>query len=224
MNLILDGNIQFDCLHLYSRSLHQKMYQFLKQIIELQIPLEQAKELFEIANEFNEWDAEILLKSISEDDQNDRTEYRTGYFEDNIDDLIDPAEHDNEQRNFVIFDDLIDDKQTQLSKYFTRGRHNNINTLYISQSYFHLPRKTIRNNCTLLILFKLSVRDLTNIWHDIVSCDMPLDEFKDFCHSAFEDDYGYIVIDKAQNDIMFKYRTGLTSYYIPNKIYDKLIN
>ena len=190
-------------------------------------PLEQAKELFEIANEFNEWDVEILLKSISEDDQNEddqNEEDRTGYFEDNIDDLIDPAEHDNEQRNFVIFDDLIDDKQTQLSKYFTRGRHNNINTLYISQSYFHLPRKTIRNNCTLLILFKLSVRDLTNIWHDIVSCDMPLDEFKDFCHSAFEDDYGYIVIDKAQNDIMFKYRTGLTSYYIPNKIYDKLIN
>ena len=123
-------------------------------------------------------------------------------------------------RHLIIFDDLIDEKQTQLSKYFTRGRHNNINVVYISQSYFHLPRKTIRNNCNLLILFELNQKDLTNIWQDVVSSDMPIDEFKKLCSDAFEHDYGFIVIDQTA-DKLLKYRTGIDNYYVTNKHHEK---
>ena len=150
-------------------------------------------------------------------------------FADNIDDLPDPndivanKEHSRPKksdtsclRHLIIFDDLIDEKQTQLSKYFTRGRHNNINVVYISQSYFHLPRKTIRNNCNLLILFELNQKDLTNIWQDVVSSDMPIDEFKQLCSDAFEHDYGFIVIDQTA-DKLLKYRTGIDNYYVTNK-------
>ena len=53
----------------------------------------------------------------------------------------------NEYENsVVVFDDmLLSKRESNIDLFFTRGRHNNIDIYYISQSYFHLPKKTIRN-------------------------------------------------------------------------------
>ena len=233
IQMILHRIIEFDCVQLYSRSLHQKYYQFLKQLIEQKIGLDCGKQLFHIAKIIDEWDVDILLDALKDLESLENNNSKEGYFYDNIDNLPDPndivADKGN-ARHLIIFDDLIDEKQAQLSKYFTRGRHNNINVVYISQSYFHLPRKTIRNNCNLLILFGLGQRDLTNIWHDVVSSDMPIDEFKQFCSDAFEHEYGFIVIDQTA-DRLLKYRMGTDSfgnfadnYYVTNKNHEKLKN
>ena len=114
----------------------------------------------------------------------------------------------------MVFDDLVDEKQDNLSKYFTRGRHNNINVIYISQSYFHLPRKTIRNNSNFLIFFKLQTKDVEHIYRDIASCDMPIDEFKDLCNFAWSEKYGYLIIDLTSDVDEGKYRVGFDKYYI----------
>ena len=46
------------------------------------------------------------------------------------------------QNSIVVFDDLLLSKQeSNIDLFFTRGRHNNIDIYYISQSYFHLPKK-----------------------------------------------------------------------------------
>ena len=53
----------------------------------------------------------------------------------------------------VVFDDMLLSKQASiLDLFFTRGRHNKIDIYYISQSYFHLTKNTIRNNSILLFL------------------------------------------------------------------------
>ena len=67
MNMIFDQIIKFDCIQLYSRSLHQRYYQFLKQYIEHKIDLDlTGKQLFDIATEIDEWDAEILLDACGQ--------------------------------------------------------------------------------------------------------------------------------------------------------------
>ena len=43
---------------------------------------------------------------------------------------------------------------SQIDDFFTRGRHGDLDVYYMSQSYFGLPRQSLRNNRGRLILFK----------------------------------------------------------------------
>ena len=55
----------------------------------------------------------------------------------------------------VIFDDMLGAKmRSQIDEFFTRGRHEDLDVYYISQSYFALPRQSIRINSDRLKLFK----------------------------------------------------------------------
>ena len=45
-----------------------------------------------------------------------------------------------EFQNFcVVFDDMLDSNQKLIDPFFTRGRHNDLDVYYLSQSYFDLP-------------------------------------------------------------------------------------
>ena len=60
----------------------------------------------------------------------------------------------------VIFDDMLGAKNSsQIDEFFTRGRHEDLDVYYISQSCFALPRQSVRNNSDRLILFKQTLRD-----------------------------------------------------------------
>ena len=52
----------------------------------------------------------------------------------------------------VVFDDMLDSNQKLRDPLFTRGRHNDLDVYYLSQSYFDLPKRTIRNNSNIIIL------------------------------------------------------------------------
>ena len=83
----------------------------------------------------------------------------------NIPSLI-PLERYSGARNGKIRADFYDDcqnipdplddcflgKQNKAEVYYTRGRHNNCNTIYIAQNYFLSPRQTIRENSIFIIL------------------------------------------------------------------------
>ena len=47
---------------------------------------------------------------------------------------------------------------SQKDKFFTRGRHENLAVVYISQSYFSLPRQSIRNNIDRLKLIEQTLK------------------------------------------------------------------
>ena len=95
-------------------------------------------------------------------------------------DEIEPLEH--YENSTVVFDDMLLSKQeSNIDLFFTRGRHNNIDIYYISQSYFHLPKNTIRNNSNIIILFKQTPRDIILLFHDIAGLDMTSKEWKELC-------------------------------------------
>ena len=110
-------------------------------------------------------------------------------------DKIEPLEF--YENGIVVFDDMLLSKQeSNIDLFFTRGRHNKIDIYYISQSYFHLPENTIRNNSNIIFLFKQTLRDIILLFHDIAGLDMNLEEWKQLCRKSWENDYDYLQIDR----------------------------
>ena len=111
------------------------------------------------------------------------------------------------KESVVIFDDMLGArKSSQIDDFFTRGRHEYLDVYYISQTYFGLPRQSIRNNSDILILFKQTLRDVQSMYYDIGVYDMKYDEFKEMCHKAWDERYNYLCIDMIKNKNEGKYR------------------
>ena len=99
----------------------------------------------------------------------------------------------------VIFDDMLGTKKSsQIDEFFTRGRHEDLEVYYISQSYFALPRQSIRNNSDRLLLFKQTLRDVQSMYYDIGAYDMIYSEFKEMCHKAWDEKFNYLCIDMTK--------------------------
>jgi hypothetical protein len=91
-----------------------------------------------------------LLKSTSDSIE---------FFEDgSIPPISDFEEHES---SLIVFDDLVLEKdQSEMSQYFIRGRKFGITCIYLSQSYYKIP-KLIRINCRYIVIKKLSsIKDL----------------------------------------------------------------
>ena len=98
-------------------------------------------------------------------------------------DEIQPLE--NYKSSTVVIDDMLLSKQeSNIDLFFTRGHHNNYDIYYISQSYFHLPKNTIRKNTNIVILLKQNPRDFILLFHDIAGLVMNLEEWKSLCRKA----------------------------------------
>ena len=109
--------------------------------------------------------------------------------------------------SIVIFDDLLGaQNSSQINNLYTRGRHEDIEVYYISQSYFAIPRQSIRNNCDRLILFKQTLRHVQSMYQDIGAFDKKYDELKEMCRVAWSEKYNYLCIDMTKNKNEGKYR------------------
>ena len=99
----------------------------------------------------------------------------------------------------VVFDDMLDTSQKLIDPFFTRGRHNELDIYYLSQSYFDLPKRTIRNNSNIIILFQQTLKDVQHIYTDIAGFDMSYDEFKELCREAWRERYNYLLINRLED-------------------------
>ena len=109
--------------------------------------------------------------------------------------------------SIVIFDDMLGARNSpQIDEFFTRGRHEDLDVYYISQSYFALPRQSIRNNSDRLILYKQTLRDVQSMHQDIGAFDMIYNEFKEMCRVAWGKKINYLCIDMTKNKKGAKYR------------------
>lgn len=79
---------------------------------------------------------------------------------------------DKKQQNVVIFDDVITESMAKLKKiqdYWVFGRKYNITPIFLSQSYFRIP-KLIRDNTDVLALRGvLGLRDLNLILSEMAA-------------------------------------------------------
>ena len=105
----------------------------------------------------------------------------------------------------VVFDDMLDTSQKIIDPFFIGGRHNDLDVYYLSQSYFDLPKRTIRNNSNIIILFQQTLKDVEHIYRDIAGFDLSYDEFKSLCKEAWRDKYNYLLINRLEDKNGSKY-------------------
>ena len=100
-----------------------------------------------------------------------------------IKEITDEIKPLNEYENGVIvFDGILGSSNSRfIDQFFIRGRHNNLDICYLSQSYFDLPKRTIGNNSNKIILFNQTLKDIEHIDRDVAGYDMNYDEFKELC-------------------------------------------
>ena len=127
-------------------------------------------------------------------------------------DVPDPRDLNPATKNLMVFDDLLLERQNKCKAYYTRGRHSNVDCLYLAQNYFKLPRQTIRENANFICLFR---QDVNNI-NDHVSSDVTKEEFRNVCKIAWQKPHDFVVVDLPSNTDNGKCRIGLDTFYIPN--------
>ena len=101
-------------------------------------------------------DIYIITKSPPEQYTNSKIKIKE------ISDEIKPL---NEYENgIIVFNDVLGSTNSRfIDQFFIRGRHNNLDIYYLSQSYFDLPKRTIRNNSNRIILFNQTLKDIEHI-------------------------------------------------------------
>lgn len=215
MRMLLQENmLDYNKLFVFGRSLHQPEYQILKSGFENNLPKSEIIQILKHNSIINDLDdkpehvAAGLGQELEEDEKGDIT---CEFYEDSGD-IPDPKDFDKNDKNLIIFDDTMTDKnQSAPGAFFTRSRHNNIDCIYISQNYYHLPRHTIRSNSNFLILFNLDPIDTDHLYRDSgASVDFKnINTFRQLCERAWGKKYGYLVIDKSKTDLSQKYRFQL---------------
>ena len=104
---------------------------------------------------------------------------------------------ENYENSSVVFDDMVlSKKESNIDRFFVRGRHKIIDIYYISQSYFHLPKNTILKYSNIIIFSKQILRDIILLLHDISGLDINLEEWREVSRRARENDYDYLQIDR----------------------------
>lgn len=207
--------MDYDNLMVFGNSLHQSEYQIIKSGFEHGLEKEQIANVF--MNQEQLLEAGISPFRAIEEYTGPKNSDITANFFTNCELIPDPSELDQDKKNLLILDDCYLGKQNKAEAYYSRGRHNNCDTIFLSQNYFRLPRQTIRENCNFLMLFKQDTRNIKHIHADHCS-EIVFEEFRDFCNEVWKTRHAFVTIDLTSNIENGKFRKNLSTFYIPNKL------
>jgi len=149
LNLLLQPNwLDYSKLSVFCKSLFQPEYRILRKGFEEQLPKEMIMNLFENRDEIQreQISPSVLIDELAKNRKTRSKEPIECNFYESADDVPDPKELSPEEKNLMIFDDLLLQKQNKCESYYVRGRHSNCDCLHLSQNYFKLPCQTIREN------------------------------------------------------------------------------
>lgn len=134
----------------------------------------------------------------------------------------DQVVHPNEvkQHSVMIFDDVACEKQDNIRNYFTMGRHRDVDTFYLCQTYSRIPKHLVRDNANFLVLFKQDETNLRHVYEDHINTDMSYQKFKELCVSVWNaaaatSKNQFIVVDKERDIDYGRYRIGLDEFIKP---------
>jgi len=217
LNLLLQlGWLDYSKLSVLGKSLFQPEYKILRKGFEEQLPKRVIMNLFENQNEIQQEQISpsVLIEELAKDQSPHSKEPTECNFYESSDDVPDPKGLSPEQKNLMIFDDLLLQKQNKCEAYYVRGRHSNFDYFYLSQNYFKLPRQTIRENANFFCLFPQEQENIDHIFNDHVSQDMTKEQFKKLCKTAWSKPHNFVMIDLTSPKNCGKYRSGFDDFYI----------
>ena len=207
LNLLLrDGFLDYDNLLVFGHSLHQDDYQVIKKGYQKGLSKDQLSNLFQ--------NAEDPLSVIDHYKGELKGGIKAEFYE-NCDDIPDPKTLNPKLKNLIIFDDCYLGKQSTAGSYYSRGRHNSCDCIFLSQNYFTLPRNSIRENANFIILFPQNNKSVIHLHQDHCS-ELLFEEFRELCTHIWGQKYHFLTIDLTCEGIG-KYRDNLELFYIPRK-------
>lgn len=163
------NGLKFENVYIYSKSLHQPKYEYLKKLI-------------------------TSIKGM-------------GYYAfSNNSDILPPEEA--KRNSLMIFDDVACEKQDNIRSYFCMGRHQNVDSVYLCQTYTHIPKHLIRDNANMIMIFKQDIMNMKHIYNDHIGSDMCFNKFIDICRECWKTKYGFLVISKDDEINSGRYRKG----------------
>jgi hypothetical protein len=110
---------------------------------------------------------------------------------------------DKNEQTLVVLDDLVLSKQEKIIEYFIRCRKLNVSVLYISQSYYAVP-KMIRNNINYLIIKQVSsARNLKMISSEY-SLNLDSKQLKKIYDYCTDEKQNFLFIDIDHPKIRFR--------------------
>lgn len=171
--------------------------------------------LYNMPNTFeNIW---IITKNKDEPLYNylaDKMKDESFKIEEGLENLPDLDKMDKEQNNLLILDDLCNEslkQQKPLCDYIIRCRKKNCSFIYISQSFYQVP-KLIRDNINYLIIKQVSsMKNLTMICRE---CSLGIDKkmLKKIYDDATKEKSDFLLIDLEGNKDE-RFRKNLDSVY-----------
>lgn len=136
-----------------------------------------------------------------------------GYYTFSDNDAVLPLEE--AKRNSVfVFDDILCEKQDHMRSYFCMGRHKNIDSFYLGQTYTRIPKHLIRDNANFLVIFKQDSLNLKHVYDDHVNTDMRFEKFRQVCSECWKDNYGFLFINKDCTLENGRYRKGFDTFIL----------
>jgi ABC-type dipeptide/oligopeptide/nickel transport system ATPase component len=119
---------------------------------------------------------------------------------------------DKECNNLLVMDDLVGEKnQKPMEQFFLRARKKGCSLVYITQSYYAVP-KMIRNNLTYLIIKQVSsMRNLTMIMKEY-DLGVSKDDLIEMYETATADKSGFLMID-LEGDKTKMFRKNFDGYF-----------
>ena len=204
-NLLLQpGWLDYNHLYIYGKSLHQQEYKILRKGFEGCLSKRQ------ISSVFNSQEMRSLI-AIEKYSGVRNGEIRADFYDD-FQNIPDTSALDPTQKNLLLLNDCFLGKQNKAEANYTRG---------IAQNYFRLPRHTIRENSNFIILFPQDTKNLTHIHADHFAGDIPLLEFKQFCHRVWSEEHNFVIIDLTSTPTNGKYRQNYNRFYFPTGCVDR---
>lgn len=115
--------------------------------------------------------------------------------------------------SIMFFDDVQLEKQNNIKAYYTKGRHNTVDSFYTCQSYAAISKHFVRDNFNFLGIFRQDDTNLKHIYNDHVNTDMSFNEFKNLCAKCWDHNkYSFLLIDKESEINKGRYRRNIDNF------------
>ena len=138
----------------------------------------------------------------------DKTKGGIKIYED-LNELKNINSYDKTLNQLVIFDDLVLTKdQSKISEFFLRGRKQGISLIYLSQSYYQIP-KMIRLNSNYLVILKLGQKRNLNMIMSELSLGVTKDQLIKIYNFATKDKFSVLIVDLDEPNVNKKFRRNL---------------
>ena len=121
---------------------------------------------------------------------------------------------DKKINHLVCFDDLVLAKdQSAIENYYIRARKLSCSVIYLSQSFFRIP-KVIRNNCSYMVILKLSGNREVNLILSEFGLGVSREQLLGMYEFATREKFSPLLID-LEEDPYKRFRKGFSQILDP---------